>query len=196
MHMFVLCYVLSWSWLILLISLRVISLSPGNLITFQCQGNSRETNKNICHRDPLKPDNITTANRNTTKVNAYSMECTVISPGKVSMMTSSMEKNPALLALCAANSPVTGEFPAQRPVTRSFDVFFDPRLNKWLSKRSWGWWFDTPLRSLWRHYNEIWILTWVALFITNGDLSIIWWMPKYCLGLTYQMFCKGELHQV
>ena len=34
----------------------------------------------------------------------------------------------ALLALCAGNSPVTGEFPAQRPVTRSFDVFFDLRL--------------------------------------------------------------------
>ena len=28
---------------------------------------------------------------------------------------------------------VTGEFPTQRPVTRSFDIFFDLRLNKWLS---------------------------------------------------------------
>ena len=36
------------------------------------------------------------------------------------------------------------EFPAQRPMTRSFDVFFDLRLNKWLSKQSWGWWFETP----------------------------------------------------
>ena len=32
-----------------------------------------------------------------------------------------------------------GEFPTQRPVTRSFDVFFDLRLNKRLSKHSWGW---------------------------------------------------------
>ena len=40
----------------------------------------------------------------------------------------------ALLALCAGNSPVTGEFPTQRPVTRSFDVFFDLRVNKRLSK--------------------------------------------------------------
>ena len=47
----------------------------------------------------------------------------------------------ALLALCVGNLPVTGEFPAQRPVTRSFDVFFDLRLNKRLSKPSWGWWF-------------------------------------------------------
>ena len=45
----------------------------------------------------------------------------------------------ALLTLCAGNSPITGEFPAQRPVTRSFDIFFDMRLNKRLSKQGWGW---------------------------------------------------------
>ena len=50
-----------------------------------------------------------------------------------------MEKFSALLALRAGNSPVTGEFPAQRPVTRSFDVFFYLRPNKRLSKQSWGW---------------------------------------------------------
>ena len=65
-----------------------------------------------------------------------------------------MEIFSALLALCAGNSPVTGEFPAQRTVTRSFDVFFDLRLNKRLNKQWWGWWFETPLRSLWRHRNE------------------------------------------
>ena len=59
----------------------------------------------------------------------------------------------ALLALCAENSPVTAEFPSQRPMTRSFDVFFDIRLNKRLSKQSWGWWFETPSRSLLRHCN-------------------------------------------
>ena len=64
-----------------------------------------------------------------------------------------MEAFSALLALCARNSPVTGEFPSQRPVTRSLDVFFDLRLNKRLSKHSWGWWFVTPSRSLWRHCN-------------------------------------------
>ena len=41
-----------------------------------------------------------------------------------------METFSALLAICAGNSPVTGEFPAQRPVMWSFDVFFDLRLNK------------------------------------------------------------------
>ena len=69
------------------------------------------------------------------------------------MMTSSNEKNSALLTLCAGISPVTGEFPSQRPVTRSFDVFFDLRLNKRLSKQSWGWWFGTPSPLSWRHCN-------------------------------------------
>ena len=64
-----------------------------------------------------------------------------------------METFSALLALCAENSPATAEFPSQRPVTRSFDVFFDLRVNKRLSKRLWGWWFETPSRSLWRHCN-------------------------------------------
>ena len=49
-----------------------------------------------------------------------------------------------------------GEFPTQRPVTRSFDVFFDLRLNKPLSKQSWGWWFETLSRSLWRHRHDLW----------------------------------------
>ena len=47
-----------------------------------------------------------------------------------------------------------GEFPAQKPVTRSFDVFFDLRPNKRLSKQPWGWWFETTSRSLWRQCNE------------------------------------------
>ena len=65
-----------------------------------------------------------------------------------------MEAFSALLAICAGNSPVPGELPTQRPVTRSFDVFFDLRLNKRLSKQSCGWWFETPSRPLWRHSNE------------------------------------------
>ena len=58
-----------------------------------------------------------------------------------------METFSALLALCEGNSPV----PSARPVTRSFDVFFDLRLNKRVSKPSRRRWFETPSRSLWRH---------------------------------------------
>ena len=66
-----------------------------------------------------------------------------------------METFSALLAICVGNSPVPGQFPAQRPVTRSFDVFFDLRLNKRLSKQSLGWWFETPSCPLWHHFNQI-----------------------------------------
>ena len=63
----------------------------------------------------------------------------------------------AILAIYAGNSPGPGEFPAQRSVTRSFDVFFDLRLNKRLSKHSWGWRFETLSWPLWRHCNVGWI---------------------------------------
>ena len=64
-----------------------------------------------------------------------------------------METLSALLALRAGNSAVTAEFPSQRPLVRSVDVFFDLRLNKRLSKQSRCRWFETPSRSLWRHYD-------------------------------------------
>ena len=64
-----------------------------------------------------------------------------------------MEAFHALLAICAGNSPVPGD---QRPVTRRFDVFFDLRLNKRLSKQSWGWWFETPSRPVWHHCSGTW----------------------------------------
>ena len=68
------------------------------------------------------------------------------------MMTSSNEN------FCRVTGPLccTGHrwIPrTQRPVARSFDVFFDLRLNKRLSKQSWGWWFHIPSCSLWCHSN-------------------------------------------
>ena len=62
------------------------------------------------------------------------------------MMTSSKETFSALLVPC--------EGPSQRPVTWSFDVFFDLRLNKRLSTQSRRRWFETPSRSLWCHRND------------------------------------------
>ena len=63
-----------------------------------------------------------------------------------------METFSALLALCAWKSPVTGEFPSQRPQWHlALVFFFICALNKQLSKQSGGWWFETPSRSLWSH---------------------------------------------
>ena len=62
-----------------------------------------------------------------------------------------METFSALLAICARNSPVPGEFPAQRPVTRSFDVFFDLHPNEgWVSNGEAG-----DLRRHRAHYDVI-----------------------------------------
>ena len=83
----------------------------------------------------------------------------------LNMMTSSNGNISALLAIYAGNSPVPGEFPAQRPVTRSFDVFFDLRLNKRLSKQSWGWWFET----LSPHYDVIVTIFWRMVALLSGD---------------------------
>ena len=66
-----------------------------------------------------------------------------------------METFSALLDLCAGNSQVTGKFPSQRPVTQSFYVFFDLRLNRRLNKQSRCQWFETPSRSVWCHCNDI-----------------------------------------
>ena len=75
----------------------------------------------------------------------------------------------ALLVFCAGNSSITGEFPRQRPVTRSFAVFFDPRLDQQLSKQWRRWWFETPSRSLWRQCNGF-----------QGILSLYALQPQVC----------------
>ena len=74
-----------------------------------------------------------------------------------------------------------GEFPTQRPVTRSFDVYFDLRLNKRLSKQPWGWWFETLSWSLWRQCNVIWsfcILVVSLLWRHNGRDSVSNHQPR------------------
>ena len=94
-----------------------------------------------------------------------------------------METFSALLALCAGNSPVTDEFPLQRPLTRSFDVFFDLRLSKRLSKHSWDWWFETLSRPLLRHCNGI------------SNCQISWSLEASKLGLDVSncsQICKNE----
>ena len=92
-----------------------------------------------------------------------------------------MERFSTLLAICKGNSPVTGDFPPQRPMTRNFDVFFDLRLNNRFSKQSWTWWFETPSRSLLRHCNVTrpvhWLILVAPLFLrpqnARGSIMLI-----------------------
>ena len=84
-----------------------------------------------------------------------------------------METFSALLALCAGNSPVPGEFPSQRPVARSLDVFFDLRVNTRLSKQSRRWWFETPSRSLPRRCNDKILFTRATHWVQNLFHSLL-----------------------
>ena len=112
-----------------------------------------------------------------------------------------METFSALLAICAGNSPVIGEFPTQRPVTRSFDVFFDLRLNERLNKHSWGWWFETPSCPLWRHCNVIKHFSSIAMHsdrIGNRpssaivvELEALVWTPRMCLQASMCIFSNS-----
>ena len=104
-----------------------------------------------------------------------------------------MEIFSALLAICAGNSLVTGEFPTQRPVTRSFDVFFDLRLNKRLSKQWWGWWFETLSRPLWRHL-EHWIRVIDSLFGMKSSFYLAQ-TPQYIKQISpIDPFCNRNVH--
>ena len=92
----------------------------------------------------------------------------------VSWWRHQMETFSVWLAFCVGNSPVTGEFPTQRPVTRSFDVVFYLRPQKRLSKQWRRWWFKTPSRSLWRHCNGC---------ARNQMMSPRRWWSRYLNGL-------------
>ena len=117
-----------------------------------------------------------------------------------------METFAALLAICAGNSPVTGEFYAQRPVTRSFDVFFDLHLHERLRKQSWGWWFETLPRPLCRHSNVT--VTSQANTLASKKtsqihiLTLCGWDPTVPDGFSSQRanntesFCELKYHQL
>ena len=86
------------------------------------------------------------------------------------------KKKSALLAICAGNSPVAGDFPTQRPVTRSFDVFFALRLNKGcVNNREGG-----DLRRYRTHYGVI-VMT--CSRIVLFDLVVFVWITSLTLNL-------------
>ena len=101
-----------------------------------------------------------------------------------------METFSSLLAICAGNSSVTGEFPARRPVTRWFDDLFDLCLNIRLSKQWRSWWFETPSHPLWRHCD---VQTSMWLVCACRLLHSLKW--KYLLKEN-TLVCRRPLFQV
>ena len=96
----------------------------------------------------------------------------VLQPEHSSWWRHQMETFSALLAICAGISPVTGEFPTQRPVTRSFDVFCDLCLNKRLRKQWGGWW----LRHHGAHYDvTVMITSATDILLDDGKMPLYWY---------------------
>ena len=93
-----------------------------------------------------------------------------------------------------------GEFPSQRPVTRSFDVFFDLRPNKGLNKQSSRGWFEPPSRSLWRHYNVTPSVDWhqwepmlryfCTLKVCHTFLKYGWYLSEYKFLIFFRLWSR------
>ena len=112
--------------------------------------------------------------------------------------------------LCAGNSTVTGEFSSQRPVTGSFDVFFDLHLNTLLSKQLWGWRFEMSSHSLW-HYCNVQIAcrylqnteklaNWLCSMKTPHDVILWKWYYQSHLSCHHEkswfLFCFIIMHPI
>ena len=104
-----------------------------------------------------------------------------------------METFSASLALCVANSPVTGEFPSQRPVTRSCDAFFHLGMNKRLSKNR----NDGDLRRHRDHYDVI-VMRYLNVFTVEASIVMVimfslvneqWIIPIMCLYVVHNRCC-------
>ena len=113
------------------------------------------------------------------------------------MRTSSNGNNVRVTGHLCVEFTGPGEFPRQRPVTRSFDIYFDLRPNIRLSKQSWGWWFETPSRTLWTialvelmfllikpTLNTVYF-TLLHLMTTSQEVISISWLPE-AAGQTFQ----------
>ena len=111
-----------------------------------------------------------------------------------------MQTFSALLALCAGNSPITAEFSSQRPVTRSFDVFFNLRQNIRLNKQSRRRWFKTSSRSSWRHSN-VWLNRPSSSIRTDSNYQLYHcvlksWDIDICTFPQNSSVCTGLMHNL
>ena len=92
--------------------------------------------------------------------------------------------------------PLCGDFPAQRPVTRGFDVFFDLHPNKRFRKQSWGWWFETPSRLSWRQcYDIIFVGFQVRVRVRVRDSADESYISKEFCSLTLIPFTEENWSQ-
>ena len=94
------------------------------------------------------------------------------------------------------NGPLWGEStghrwsPSQRPMGQSFDIFFDLRLNKQLSKQLMRRWFGAPSRSLWHHGN---MNTFICIPKGRWPYTLVDCRPYYVIASTLVIWtAKGQ----
>ena len=114
-----------------------------------------------------------------------------------SLWRNQMEKFCALVVLREGNSPVTVEFPSQRPMRQGFGLF-DLRLNKRLSKPSSRWWLDTPSRSVWNHCNVVFSMIYTIKcarkkYCKNACVFMyLFYIAQYTYMVTTTAFVSGN----
>ena len=139
------------------ISIRLTSLALWQ--SNDCPSASKATLMNMdkyfiwIHHERLHNHNKAKHNKNRVHISWDILYIHIWQPWESFMMTSSNGNIFRVTGPLCGEFAGPGEFPTQRLVTRSFDVYFDLRLNKRLCKQSWGWWFETLLCPLWRHSN-------------------------------------------
>ena len=149
-----------WSWLI-----RCLNMKWIRMVLWKIQSGQHSVHRRMNRQTDGKTDKVKPVYPPSTSLSGgiiSSLSFTMVNFRQNTMLDRTPPPPPHHLKPCLQGEswvvfceikPVTGEFPAQRPVRRSFDVFFDLRLNKRLSKQSWGWRFETLSGPLWRHCN-------------------------------------------
>ena len=129
---------------------------------------------------------------------------------RLSMMTSSNGNIFRVTGLLCGEFTGHQWIPRTKPVTRSFDVFFDLRLNKRLSKQSRGWWIETPSRPLWRNYNDYqtrictstlaapvaWEMCGTLIYVKVSPSAVVLLHRQPRTGRRFSFWGRGNLHWV
>ena len=137
---------------------------------------------------------------------SYMIPCCQVSLGRckdrfnsqISWWRHQMERFFVSLGLCAGNSPVTGEFPSQRPVTRSFDGFFFicAWTNGWVNNRYAG---DFDFRRHHAHC-DVTVMSMLVLEMISMHIFYVIYSLQYVHGRHQQnrdgMQCMSSFKQI
>ena len=170
-----------WHWHSI-IGRNVCDLQPGNEQAYYLQKPRiiRERGRPVMFNLPVKS---VTGCWGVPRFTIFFCTCvTILTAGITTWWRHHMEIFSALLAICAGNSPIPGEFPAQRSATQSFDVMFSlicVWINGWVNYRKAG-----DLRRYRAHYDVIIVMSLDSCTSCTNKSIIAWhlmiiWIFRY-----------------